>query len=92
MSRARPKSRDASEVITIEPEDVEDDDVGPVTVIVFDDPDSRVVVDGGGDTWEFAVNDEIAYSRWEIGQLPAWVEPVLTRIGIRAVRTGQEDV
>jgi hypothetical protein len=79
-------------VITIEADDVEEDDVGPITLIVFEDPDSRVVVDGSGDTWEFAINDEIAYSRWEHYELPDWIEPILTRIGIRAVRTGQEDV
>lgn len=59
-------------------------------MLVFDDPDCRVVdVD---QAWEFVVNDEIAYSRWEHYALPEWVEPVLTKIGIRAVRTGQEDV
>jgi hypothetical protein len=69
------------------------DDVGEITLLVFkSDGDSRVVVDGGTDTWEFAINDEIAYSRWEIAQLPDWIEPVLTSIGIRALRTGQEDV
>jgi hypothetical protein len=90
MSRARPNPRNASDVITIEPEDVEEDDVGPVTVIVFDDPDNRVVVDGGGDTWEFAINRRVAYSRWEHHELPGWIEPVLMSIGIRAVRTGED--
>ena len=92
MSRARLSKRNASDVITIEADDVEEDDVGPITLIVFEDPDSRVVVDGNGDTWEFAINDEIAYSRWEHYELPDWIEPILTRIGIRAIRTGQEDV
>lgn len=87
MSRAPPKRRDASDLIQIDPDD---DEVDPVTVIIFDDPDSRIVVDGGdGDTWEFVINDEIAYSRWEIRELPEWVEPVLSRIGIRAVRSGE---
>lgn len=69
------------------------DSVGPVTLLVFkENDDSRIVVDGDGDTWEFAINDEIAYSRWEHNELPDWIEPVLTSIGIRAIRTGQEDV
>jgi len=90
MQRAPPNPSKASHETTIE--DV-GDDVGPVTLLVFkQDSDSRVVVDGDGDTWEFAINDEIAYSRWEISQLPEWIEPVLTSIGIRAVRAGQEDV
>ena len=92
MSSVPPNPRDASHVTTIEPDDVEEADVGPITVIVFDDPDSRVVVDSRSDSWEFVINDEIAYSRWEIGELPEWIESALTRIGIRAVRTGQEDV
>jgi hypothetical protein len=92
MSSVPPNPRDASHVTTIEPEDVEEADVGSITVIVFDDPDSRVVVDAGRDSWEFVINDEIAYSRWDIGALPEWIEPVLSRIGIRAVRSGQEDV
>lgn len=53
--------------------------------LVFDDPDSRVVVDGG-DTWEFAVNDKIAYGRWGISERPGWIEPALSTGGIRAVR------
>lgn len=89
MSRAPPKPTDASDLIRIDPDD---DDVDPVSVIIFDDPDSRIVVDNNDETWEFAINDEIAYSRWEIGELPEWVEPVLSQIGIRAVRTGQVDV
>jgi hypothetical protein len=90
MHRAPPNPAEASHETTIE--DV-GDDVGPVTLLVFkNDGDSRVVVDSGTDTWEFAINDEIAYSRWEIAQLPDWIEPVLTSIGIRALRTGQEDV
>ena len=60
------------------------------TLLVFDDPDSRVVVNAGSDTWEFAVNDEIAYGRWEISELPEWVEPALSTLGIRAVRIEEE--
>ena len=90
MQRVPPNPAEASHETTIE--DV-GDGVGPVTLLVFkEDDDSRVVVDSGTDTWEFAINDEIAYSRWEISRLPDWIEPVLTSIGIRAVRTGQEDV
>ncbi|WP_256403681.1 hypothetical protein [Halorubrum salinum] len=89
MSRAPSKPTEASDLIRIDPED---DDVDAVSVIIFDDPDSRIVVDGNDDTWEFAISDEIAYSRWEIGELPEWIEPTLSRIGIRAVRTGQVDV
>lgn len=91
MQRAPPNPRKATHVAEIEPDDVEEADVGSITVLVFDNPDSRIVVDADR-TWEFAVNDEIAYSRWEIGQLPEWIEPVLSRIGIRAVRTGKEDL
>ncbi|QKG91671.1 hypothetical protein HPS36_01980 [Halorubrum salinarum] len=87
MSRAPQKPRDAKDLIQIDPED---DDVDPVTVIIFDDPDSRIVVDASDHTWEFAINDEIAYSRWEISELPEWIEPTLSRIGIRAVRSGEE--
>lgn len=90
MHRAPPNPAEASHTTTIE--DV-GDDVGPVTLLLFkNEGDSRIVVDGDGDTWEFAVNDEIAYSRWEHHELPDWIEPVLTSIGVRAVRTGQEDV
>ena len=89
MQRAPPNPSEASHETTIEEVG---DGAGPVTLLVFkNDGDSRVVVNGDGDTWEFAINDEIAYSRWEISQLPDWIEPVLTSIGIRAVRTSQED-
>ncbi|MGQ4557674.1 hypothetical protein [Halobellus sp. GM3] len=91
MSRAQPNPRNASEVITIESEDVEEDDVGTLTLFVFENPDSRIVVDGGGGTWEFVINEAIAYSRWEHHELPEWIEPILSRVGVRAVRGGQED-
>ncbi|WP_256545917.1 hypothetical protein [Halobellus inordinatus] len=91
MQRAPPNPRKANHVTEIEPDDVEEADVGSIAVFVFDDPDSRVVVDAD-QTWEFVINDEVAYSRWKISQLPEWIEPVLSRIGIRAVRTGKEDV
>ncbi|QCC47515.1 hypothetical protein [Halobellus limi] len=92
MQRIPPNPRNADHVTTIEPDDVEETDIGAITLLVFDNPDSRVVVDAGSDTWEFVVNDEIAYSRWEIGRLPEWIEPVLSRIEIRAVRGGSEEV
>jgi len=88
MQRAPPNPREASHETTIE--DV-GDDAGPVTLLIFDEgSDSRVVVDARSDTWEFAINDEIACSRWEHHELPDWIEPVLTSIGIRAVRTGED--
>ncbi|MFD1600993.1 hypothetical protein [Halobellus rarus] len=85
MSSVPPNPSEASLVRTIE-----SDDVGSVTLIVFDDrKDSRVVVDGGTDTWEFVVNEEVAYSRWEHGELPEWMESALSQIGIRAIRAGE---
>lgn len=85
MSSVPPNPSDASYVRTIEAEDV-----GAVTLIVFDnETDSRVVVDESSDTWEFVVNDEVAYSRWEHGELPDWMESALSQIGIRAIRAGE---
>ncbi|WP_144900876.1 hypothetical protein [Halobellus captivus] len=90
MHRTTPNPRNADHVTTIESDDVDGDGVGPITLFVFDDPDSRVVVDAN-DTWEFVINEEIAYARWDHRELPEWIEPVLSRIGIRAVRPKQEE-
>jgi len=55
-------------------DDVDEAGVGTITLSVFDDPDSRVIVDAGRDSWEFVINDETAYSRWDIGELPEWID------------------
>ncbi|QCC46604.1 hypothetical protein [Halobellus limi] len=92
MQRIPPNPRNADHVTRIEPNVIDEADVGTITLSVFDNRDSRVVVDGGSDTWEFVINEEIAYSRWDHHELPDWIEPVLSQIGIRALRAEEEGV
>ena len=66
---------------------IPDADIESITQ--YDDRAGHFVINSEPDDQDV---DEIAYSRWEISRLPDWIEPVLTSIGIRAVRTGQEDV